>query len=115
MRQRMEVVILIRIVSCSYGIWTIVKGFDFNPNFSDLLKFAEQLASQENPKNGKFHCDCPFIMHFIVSKEINAHAAADEEETVDSSLKKAESKKKDESKSNDAFNKRPKDEDMDLD
>ena len=51
-------------------------------------------------------------MHFIVSKETNAHA--DEEETVDSSLKKAESKKKDESKSNDAFNKRP-DEDMDLD
>lgn len=65
----------------------------------DLLKFAEQLASQENPKN--------------VSKETNVHA--DEEETVDSSLKKAESKKKDESKSNDAFNKRPKDEDMDLD
>ena len=113
MRQRMEVAILIRIASCSYGIWTIVKGFDFNLNFSDLLKFAEQLASQENPKNGKYHYDFPFIVHFIVNKEINVHA--DEEETVVSALKKAESKKKDESKSNDAFNKRPKDEDMDLD
>ena len=86
---------------------------DLNPNFLDLLKFAEQLALQENPKNGKYHYDFPFIVHFIVNKEINVHA--DEEETVVSALKKAESKNKDESKSNDALNKRPKDDDMKLD